>query len=209
MTPRSSASRRAVAAALVLALGGLTACSSEETPSADPTPEVTESLLPTGDPTEGVDVGGDGYSLTAPPGWADYTAQLAKGYPQIDTAFHDTSVDGDFANSLNVIVSDKRRIKTQRKAERILLDDLRDVGSEVGAPAKAIRIQEPGELDGEVAYSATARLKVGRIRVRTTQFFAKHDDAWYLLTFSYGPNTDGETEAEEIQAMVDSWSWDD
>jgi len=197
-----------VAGALVLALAGLAGCSSEETPSADPTPPATESLVPTGDPTDGVEVEGDGYSLTAPPGWADYTAELAQGYPQIDTAFRDTSVDGDFANSLNVIVSDKRRIRTQAKAERILLADLRAVGDEVGAPARAIEIQEPGELDAEVAYHATARLQVGRIRVRTTQFFAKHEDAWYLLTFSFGPNTDAETEAEQIQAMVESWGWE-
>lgn len=208
MTSRSSrASRRAVVGALVLALGGLTACSSEETPSADPTPQVTESLVPSGDPTDGVEVSGDGYSLTAPSGWADNTDQVRRSYSKVDLSATDTSVTPGEGDNLNVFVSDKRRIKTQRKAERILSSELRGLGSTV--KVRNIRIQEPGELDGEVAYSATARLKIGRTRIRTTQFFAKHDDAWYLLTFSYGPNTDGETEAEEIQAMVDSWSWDD
>ena len=202
-TPRPS--RPALLAAtglLVLTLGALGGCSGES-PDADssPAPQVTDSSPPTSDPTEGVPVEGDGYSLTAPAGWADSTAKVQESFAQVDTAAGDTSVDGDFADNVNVIVSDKRRIRTQRKAERILRDELQLVG-------RKVRIEEPGELDGETAYHATARLKVGRIKVRTTQFFAQHDKAWYLVTFSYGPNTDAETEAEEIRLMLDSWSWD-
>ena len=203
-TPRTS--RPALLAAtglLVLTLGALGGCSGGS-PDADssPAPRVTDSSPPTSDPTEGVPVEGDGYSLTAPPGWADSTDKVKENFAQVDVAAGDTSVDGDFADNVNVIVSDKRRIRTQRKAERILRDELQLVG-------RKVRIEEPGELDGEVAYHATARLKVGRIKVRTTQFFAQHDKTWYLVTFSYGPNTDAGTEAEEISLMLDSWSWED
>jgi hypothetical protein len=195
-----------LAATLPLALSALlvSGCSDLDQSSADPspTPSPTGAALPTDDPTEGIDVEGTGYSLTVPSGWAETTDQVKARYRQVDASAGDTAVTGGFADNINVIVSDKRRIRTQRKAERILREDLGQVG-------RRIRIEEPGELDGETAYHATARLKVGRIRVRTSQYFAKHDDTWYLLTFSYGPQTEPETEAEEVQAMLDSWSWQD
>ena len=200
-SPVSPVSRRALAAVLLVTTAGLSGCGGDQ-PSGDPTKaaSATESSAPTGDPTEGVDVTGEGYALTVPPGWTDSTDQVKARFDKVDRAAGDTSVVGGFADNVNVIVSDKRRIKTQRKAERILRTDLSQVG-------KDVQVQEPGDLDGEVAYHATARLKVGRIKVRTTQYFAQHDGAWYLVTFSYGPQTDAETEAAEIQGMLDSWSW--
>ena len=190
--------------AVVLAAGGLAGCGGDESPSADSTAGATptQSTQPSGDPTDGVPVEGDGYTLLAPPGWADSTDQVRERFARVDAAAADTAVTGGFADNINVIVSDKRRINTQRKAERILRRELGMVG-------RNVRIQEPDELDGEVAYHATARLEVGRIRVRTSQYFAAHEKKWYLLTFSYGPQTDAETEAEEVQQVLDGWSWQD
>ena len=167
-------------------------------PSAAPTP--TQADLPSGNPTDGLELSGKGWSLTAPPGWAETTERVVKNYPQVDASAGDTAVTGGFSDNVNVIVSDKRRIKTQRKAERILRSELREVGT-------AVKVEDPTELDGETAYHATARIKVGHLKVRTVQYFAQHDKAWYLLTFSYGPQTDEETEATEVQEMLDSWSW--
>ena len=160
------------------------------------------AALPSGDPSDGVELEGDGYSFNAPAGWADSTESVRERFSKVDLAAGDTSVTGGFADNVNVIVSDKRKIRTRRKAERILRRELALVG-------KDVQVREPTELDGEEAFHATARLKVGRIKVRTSQYFAQHDGTWYLLTFSYGPQTDEETEAEEVQAMLDSWSWDD
>ena len=201
-----SPTRRLLAGALPLAFSALlvSGCGvfdqSSPTPSTAPSP--TSAALPTDDPTQGVDLEGTGYSLTVPSGWAETTDQVKVRYRQVDAAAGDTAVTGGFADNVNVIVSDKRRIRTQRKAERIL-------SRELGLVGRNVQVQEPGELDGEVAYHATARLKVGRIKVRTSQYFAKHKDTWYLLTFSYGPQTEPATEAEEVQAMLDSWSWQD
>ena len=203
MSLRRAPARSAVAASVVLVVA-LTGCSSEETPSADtsPAPVTTEPVVPSSDAIEGVPVTGDGYRLLVPPGWTDSTEAVRQRFEKVDLAAGDSAVSGDFSDNVNVVVSDKRRIKTQRKAERILRSDLRQIG-------KRVRIEEPGELDGEVAYRATARLRLGRLKVRTSQYFAKHADAWYLVTFSYGPQTDATTEAEEVQAMLDSWSWED
>jgi hypothetical protein len=203
VTPRP---RRTVVVVLLAAGGlvtGLAGCSSAG-PSADATqgPTETAAALPSGDPTAGVDVAGDGYTLVAPSGWEDSTETVKARFDKVDKAAGDTSVAGGFADNVNVIVSDKRKIKTQRKAERILRRELALVG-------KDVRVEEPIELDGEEAFHATARLKVGRIKVRTSQFFAEHEGTWYLLTFSYGPQTDVETEAEEVQGMLESWRWDD
>ncbi len=190
-----------VGIAVVLVAVGAAGCS-DDTASPATAPSATEPTQSSGDPADGVDVEGEGWSLTAPPGWADSTDTVKARFAQVDAAAGDTAVAGDFADNVNVIVSDKRRIRTQRKAERILRRELRLVG-------KDVTVHEPAELDGKTAYHATARIKVGRTTVRTSQYFARHDEAWYLLTFSYGPSTDAETEAEEVRSMLDSWSWAD
>jgi hypothetical protein len=203
--PRTPA-RRATSAALPFVLSALvlSGCGVLGSTSAEPstTPSPTEQALPAGNPTDGLDVQGTGYSLTTPPGWEETTDEVQQRYHQVDASAGDTAVTGGFADNVNVIVSDKRRIKSQQKAERILARELRLVG-------RRVEVQEPGELDGEVAYHATARLKVGHLKVRTSQYFAKHGKTWYLVTFSYGPQTDEESEAEEVQSMLDSWSWQD
>jgi hypothetical protein len=187
----------------VLATSALAGCGGDS-PASDPSARssATAATLPSGDPTAGVRVDGDGYSLVVPSGWADSTETVRKRFSKVDRAAGDTSVTGGFADNVNVIVSDKRRIQTQRKAEATLRREL-------GLVARQVRIGEPADLDGETAYHATARLKLGRISVRTSQYFARHGKAWYLLTFSYGPQTDAATEAEEVQQMLDSWSWKD
>jgi len=193
--------------ALGLAVGlvalGSAGCSDDST-AASPTPAPSSAgpVMPSGTATTGIAVSGQGYSFDAPSGWADTSAQKKQQFPQVDSSADDLSTSGGLTDNVNVIVSDKRRIKSQAKAERILRRDLGEVG-------KRVKILDPVDLDGETAYHATARIKVGKIRVRTTQYFAKHDKAWYLLTFSYGPSTDPEAEAEQIQSVLDSWSWKD
>ncbi len=201
---RRAASGTATLVLGLAALSALTGCSTADSADTGATaaPTAAQPAQPTGDVSEGTALSGEGYSLTAPPGWTETTDSVRERFQQVDAAAGDTAVTGGFADNVNVIVSDKRRIKSQRKAERILASELRLVG-------KGVQVQEPGDLDGETAYHATARLKVGHLKVRTTQYFAKHGKAWYLVTFSYGPQTDEESEAEEIQSMLDSWTWKD
>lgn len=188
---------------VVLATGGLVGCGGDAATD-DTAPETTETAaaLPSGDPSEGVPLEGDGYSLNVPAGWTDTTDAVRERFSKVDLSAGDTAVTGGFADNVNVIVTDRRRIRTQRRAERVLRRELELVG-------RRVRIEEPGELDGETAYHATARLKIGRIVVRTSQYFARHGGAWHLLTFSYGPQTEPETEAEEVQQVLESWSWED
>lgn len=206
-TPRNSGHARLRGAArwslvAVLTAGGLAGCGGGGSSADDTTPDSTETAaaLPSGDPSDGVALEGDGYSLHAPAGWADSTESVRERFSQVDLAAGDTAVTGGFADNVNVIVNSRRNIRTQAKAERIMRRELALVG-------RKVRVEEPAELDGETAYRATARLKVGRITVRTSQYFARHGKEWYLLTFSYGPQTDPETEAEEVQQMLDTWSW--
>src|SRR3954447_1700996 len=104
-------SARAPLSALVtgLVLLGGTGCgalgSSSGEAAKDPTP--TMAALPSGDPTEGIEGRGKGYTLTAPPGWAVTTDQVKQRYAQVDASAGDTAVTGGFADNVNVIVSDK------------------------------------------------------------------------------------------------------
>lgn len=201
-SPRSRRLRATAVGGVAALVLTLTACGTEDSTSEPPTPTASADATPTeSDGTEGVLLSGDGYSVLVPATWQESTAAVQERFSAVDAAAGDSSVSGDFADNVNVIIDRETGKRRPRKTEKVMARDLRKVGTRV-------QVQEEGELDGQRAFHATARLQLGRTTVRTTQYLARHDGAWYLVTFSYGPDTDAETEAEEIQQMLDTWSWD-
>ena len=168
--------------------------------SGSPSPDATESGSPADPATDGQLIG-DGYALTLPEGWQDATAQFQEYSPLIDAGALDATQSGrSFSDNVNVLRNADQPELPTAQAERQFAEELGTVASEV-------RVEEPADVAGVDAVHLTGRTRAGEVIAHTDQYICWVDEAYYVITFSYGDQTPPAQREEEVAAMLASWTW--
>ncbi len=203
----------AAAISALLLSATLAACGDDDTKTAPQTPETTtasptdtpETAEPTesetspGTTTDGR-ISGQGYEFAIPDGWHDGTEQMGSMSPMLDTAAIATDASAQFADNLNVLRNPDYPEMAPAEAEEQFADEARTV-------SKRVRVHDQVDLDGLTAVHISGYTPIGQTEARSEQYAVYADDAWYVLTFSLGPDTADEEAQSVMDGVLDSWRW--
>ena len=206
--PATSGRWRAALAALALT-GALAGCGGSDDAVDDPETgtSTASSSSPSSaasgsvDPAEPGQLSGEGYALALPEGSEDATAQFQEYSPLIDAGALDAEQAGrSFSDNVNVLRNADLAELPPAEAERQFAEELGTVASEV-------RVDEPADVAGVEAVHLTGRTRAGDVVAFTDQYICYVEDAYYVITFSYGEQTPRAQQEEEVSAMLASWTW--
>ena len=179
-----------------------TASSSEETSAATPTETASEtpSESPAETSSDGDRIEGQGYSYGLPEGWQDGTERFRAMSPLLDTGALDNDARAGFSDNVNVIRNDTYPEMGLEEAEQQFSEEAETVSEQV-------RIRERSEIGGQTAIHISGRTAMGKATVRTEQYSLYRDDAWYVVTFSFGEKTPDPAAQADISTVLGSWEW--
>lgn len=205
---RTPLRRTAAVLGTLLLIGSLAACGDDE-PAAAPADPTTTSAEPSESPSEpepepddaGDRISGQGYSFAMPEGWEDGTERFQAISPLLDTGAVDTDVSQGFADNVNVIRNDSFQEMGLDEAEQQFVAEAETVSEDV-------QVRERTEIGGEAAIHISGRTAAGKAKVRTEQYSLYHEDAWYIVTFSFAENSDDATVDADVTAVLGSWQWE-
>lgn len=205
---RTPLRRTAAVLGTLLLIGSLAACGDDE-PAAAPADPTTTSAEPSESPSEpepepddaGDRISGQGYSFAMPEGWEDGTERFQAISPLLDTGAVDTDASQGFADNVNVIRNDSFQEMGLDEAEQQFVAEAETVSEDV-------QVRERTEIGGEAAIHISGRTAAGKAKVRTEQYSLYHEDAWYIVTFSFAENSDDATVDADVTAVLGSWQWE-
>lgn len=205
---RTPLRRTAAVLGTLLLVGSLAACGDDE-PAAAPADPTTTSAEPSESPSEpepepddaGDRISGQGYSFAMPEGWEDGTERFQAISPLLDTGAVDTDASQGFADNVNVIRNDSFQEMGLDEAEQQFVAEAETVSEDV-------QVRERTEIGGEAAIHISGRTAAGKAKVRTEQYSLYHEDAWYIVTFSFAENSDDATVDADVTAVLGSWQWE-
>ena len=206
---RTPLRRTAALTALVLA-GTLASCGDGEPEAASPTTSSASptetSTGPVESPTEPTAADGDriegaGYSYGVPEGWQDGTERFQSMSALLDTGAFDTDASSGFADNVNVIRNDAYPEMGLEEAEQ-------EFAEEAGTVSERVRIRDRSEIGAQTAIHISGLTSAGKTKVRTEQYSLYREDAWYIVTFSFGENTPDDAMDTDMSTVLGSWQWD-
>lgn len=203
--------RRTAAALTSLALAGaLAACGGDEpeaapvgetTTSASPTESPTETASEAQEPTDGDRIAGQGYIYGLPEGWEDGTERFQALSPLLDTGAYDSDGSSGFSDNVNVIRNDSFPEMGLEEAEQ-------QFGAEASTVSEDVQVRDRSEIGGETAIHISGRTAAGKAKVRTEQYSLYREDAWYIVTFSFGEDTPDASMDADVTTVLGSWQWE-
>ncbi|AXT86657.1 hypothetical protein C6I20_16785 [Aeromicrobium sp. A1-2] len=184
-------------AALVVALSlTLTACGGPDDDAKDGNPSTSTASA---DVAGGEKFSTDDFTYTAPQGWKDSSANVNDSV--LSLAVDSTDTDG-FSDNVNVV------------GENSIVDiaDIDDVAEAAQqsltlANTTDVQVHDPIEIDGEQAAHVGAIFDQNGTEYRTEQYFVRHGDAGFVITFSFSKDVPDAKRDKLSESVLATWVW--
>lgn len=191
--------RRLLVLPLLLMAALLVGCGSDDSDSSDSSSERDSQSDKTDEPEENRDdaVGTDDFTFIPPDGWDDISDEVTGA----DIAYRDDEVVNGFSANINVI-------KTPGTKKSV--EDLQEAGIAQleGEGFEDVAADDPYEVDGEESPVVTSLATQQGVTYQTRQYYAQHDGAYYIITFSFSPDVDDDEVVEVSESIIDTWRWE-
>jgi hypothetical protein len=213
---RRSLTRTSAAAASLVAVLALSACSGSDDSSggsgatdgettAGSTTE-SEATSPSDDAStdepSGDSVTGTGYSITVPDGWEDVTALAKQSNAQADIAVAEPQESGKFRMNFNVVTPSP--LPAGVSDSDLANQAAQELQSVTKAKVKPIEVDY--DFDGAKALGQTSTTTAQGFTVTITQFVLVHDDQIFATTMTYEDSREDEA-MDKASDIADSWTW--
>lgn len=149
-----------------------------------------------GSSIRGKEVSGTDYSWTAPPGWTDISADLAREDMAADTAMAGPEVDGVRENLTVTVLEDKTLNAYENNAH-----------ADLGYLSDDIVIGDRVRIDALTAAHARAEANTGRADFIFDQYAVLHDGTMYALSFTISAERSLSERQGLITQVLASWQW--
>jgi|SRR5664279_4558630 hypothetical protein len=180
--------------AVLIALA-LTACSSDGD-ATGPSPSPSDTTTESGSPTPGTLVGTDTFALTLPEGWVEQSdagvalllgvsAQTVDGYPM----------------NVNVVLDPTLVPVASEQLGKLRTTILSESG--------ATNIVDRGDyaVDAEPAVRLSYEQVVEDINVNSEEISVSHEEAGYIITFSFAPSVAAAERDDLVVRVMSTWTW--
>lgn len=148
-------------------------------------------------PADGTLVQQDGFSFRVPQGWQQ------QDVPNVDTAWVDSTPDGDFAHNVNTVTQTVPPGTTLNEIGIALTTTIDQLGG------TDVRFEGIVDLDGvDAAYQAATLRAAGGVEYRVHQFVALHDGRATTMTISQRPDTPVAESQDEIGSILATLTWE-
>lgn len=187
----------AAAALLVVAGCSEPAEKGVERPSPEPTTQESTAPEPA---ASGREITGTDYAYHVPRGWG-LPKQKVPGFDPDSMAF-DLRDRDRFTDNINVLVAPADAMDL-RMLERAARNELRSIG------AKDVTVNDRVTVAGSESIHLTALASINDLPYRVEQFYIRHDDRTFVVTFSFSEGVSTSKRAEVTGAVLASWAWAD